>query len=285
MIIARTIAEVRQAFAEARSAGRRVGFVPTMGALHAGHLSLVAAAKAQCDFVVVSIFVNPAQFAPNEDLDAYPRPVEADLAACRSSGVDVAFVPSVEEMYGDDGLTTVTAAENLSQTLCGRSRPTHFAGVCTVVARLFNIVGPCRAFFGAKDYQQAVIIRRMVADRNFPVEVVTCPIVREPDGLAMSSRNAYLDETQRRQATSLHEALQTAAKQIGGGCHDAMKVIQGMWALLAAKAPAGRIVYIQIVDPDSLEDVETVEQVVVIALAVWFGKTRLIDNVLVEAAK
>jgi pantoate--beta-alanine ligase len=286
MNVARTIRQTREAVAGARRAGRSVGLVPTMGALHEGHLSLIRAARDECGFTVVSIFVNPTQFAPGEDLDRYPRTPDADLDACRSLGVDLVFMPSVEEMYGPSGgrgATTVTV-EGLPDTLCGRSRPGHFAGVCTVVAKLFNIVLPDKAYFGRKDYQQAAIIRRMVADLDLPVEVVVCPTVREADGLAMSSRNAYLTPAERRQAPALHAALELAREMIASSRPPAAEVVEAVRRHLAGNAPDGEIDYVQVVNPDDLSDVESTEQAVVVALAVRLGRARLIDNMRVDAA-
>lgn len=266
----------------AKSAGKIVGFVPTMGALHAGHLSLIEAAKARSDFVVVSIFVNPAQFGPNEDLQAYPRTPQEDLSACQQQDVDVVFMPSVETMSGPGPLTEVTV-RHLSSTLCGRSRPGHFAGVCTVVAKLFNIIEPDKAFFGAKDFQQAVIIRRMTDDLNFSVEIIVCPTVRQADGLAISSRNEYLSREQRGQATALFGALSLAERMIHTSCTPTGEVIEAMQRYLAEHAPEGTVDYIQIVDPNSLRDVETIKGSVCVALAVRIGRVRLIDNILVDS--
>ncbi len=281
MKIVTTIAEVRSLVAQARAGGQCVGLVPTMGALHEGHLSLIDAASSECDFVVVTIFVNPTQFAPGEDLAAYPRTAQADHAGCEARGVDVLFQPTTEEMYGGGGLTEVTVSK-LSQTLCGRSRPTHFVGVCTVVAKLFNIIPADRAYFGAKDYQQVAVIRQMAADLNFPVEVVTCPIVREADGVAMSSRNVNLNPTERKQAPVLHTALRAAAETIGQTHPPAGQVIADILARLAADVSDGEVDYVQIVDPQTLADVEQTDRPVLIALAVKFSQARLIDNMLVD---
>lgn len=280
MNVAKTIEQIRALVAKAGDAGRTVALVPTMGALHAGHLSLIDAGAAQCDFVVVSIFVNPAQFAPGEDLAAYPRTPEADLAACEARGADVVFMPTAREMYGPGGLTKVTV-ERLGEGLCGRSRPAHFAGVCTVVAKLLNICRPDKAFFGAKDFQQVAIIRRMAADLNFPVEIVLCPTVREADGLAMSSRNSYLSENERGQATALYESLRLAERMIRASAPPG-EVAETMRKHLAEWAPSGKVDYIEIVDPDELTNVETTDRPVLVALAVKFSRARLIDNLLVE---
>ncbi|MFW6062282.1 MAG: pantoate--beta-alanine ligase [Planctomycetota bacterium] len=277
MKIAKTIADVRPAVAAARREGQTIGLVPTMGALHEGHLSLIDAAADGCDYVVVSNFVNPTQFGPNEDLETYPRTPDADRAACQVRGVDVVFEPPVEEMYPREELTTVQVRD-LSDRLCGARRPGHFTGVCTVVSKLLHIVLPDRAYFGEKDYQQAVIIRRTVEDLNFPVEIVTCPTVRETDGLARSSRNAYLTAEERQQAPALHESLQLARGMIEDRHPPAGEVLDAMREHLAACAPDGREDYIEIVDPETLESVEDTDRTVVIAMAVYLGSARLIDN-------
>ena len=278
-----TIAEVRRIVSEARAAGRTVGFAPTMGGLHDGHLSLIDAAGRACDFVVVSIFLNPTQFAPGEDLSTYPRSIESDLSACEACGADLVFVPDVETMYPGNALVTV-AVSDLTETLCGRSRPTHFAGVCTVVAKLFNIVLPDKAFFGQKDFQQLAIITRMVADLDIPVEIVSCPIVREPDGLAMSTRNQRLGDSERSQAIALHGALVLANEQIRQFNPPAVEVIASAREHIRANAPDGEVDYIQIIDPLTLLDVETTDRPVLVALAVKFPGARLIDNMLVDSA-
>ncbi len=283
MKVTEGIDETLRVLAEARRAGRTVGLVPTMGALHEGHLSLIAAAAGECDFVVVSIFVNPTQFAPGEDLDAYPRPVEADLAACREHGVAMVFAPTEAGMYPRGRTMTEVAVDALSGALCGASRPGHFAGVCTVVAKLFNIIQPDKAFFGAKDRQQAIIIERMASDLDFPVEIVVCPTVREADGLAMSSRNAYLSAEQRSQAAALWGSLKLAERMIRESRPPAAEVLGTVRRFLADEAPLGEIDYVQIVDPQTLADVETTERRVLVALAVRFGHARLIDNVVVDA--
>lgn len=282
MKVLREIDDVRGLVTEAKAAGRTVGLVPTMGALHAGHFSLIDAARKDCDVVVVSIFVNPAQFGPTEDLAAYPRTPEADHAGCDARGVDVIFEPDVETIYGGDSLTEIRVRE-LSETLCGRSRPVHFAGVCTVVAKLFNIVPADKAYFGAKDYQQAAIIKRMAADLNAPVEIVVCPTVRESDGLALSTRNNYLSADERGQAAELYGALSMAAEMIRSSRPPAADVIAAIGRHLAERAPLGEIDYVQIVDPDDLTDVKNTGGPVVIALAVRFGGARLIDNMRVDA--
>ena len=273
--------DVPRNVAEAKAAGKAVGLVPTMGRLHEGHFSLIDAAKAGCQYVVVSIFVNPTQFGPQEDLAAYPRSPEEDKAGCRSRGADLVFVPSVETMYGGGPLTTVAVA-GLAETLCGRSRPAHFAGVCTVVAKLLNIVQPDKAYFGAKDYQQSLIVKRMVEDLDFPVQIVVRPTVREADGLAMSSRNEYLTASHRKQAVAINGALGAAEEMIRKSHPPAAEVVRAMVDHIAANAPDGRIDYVQVVDPRDLHDVGTTDGPVLVALAVRFGEARLIDNVLVD---
>ena len=280
MKLAKTITEVRTLVAEAKTGGRRIGFVPTMGALHAGHISLVTAAKSQCDFVVVSIFVNPTQFAPGEDVDAYPRPLDDDLAKCDQAGVDVVFAPSAEQMYPQKNLSWVEV-EKLTKPLCGQSRPAHFKGVTTVCAKLFNIVGPDVAYFGQKDAQQAIVIKRMVDDLNMPLKIVTCPTVREKNGLAMSSRNAYLSEDEKKQATLLYAALRECELLIAADLRDSKALIGEMRKLLAIGKDI-KVDYISIVNADTLQEIDIVRGKVLIALAVKVGTTRLIDNVLLE---
>ncbi len=280
MNVVTTITETRAILAQARQAGKSIGLVPTMGALHAGHASLIDAAARECEVVVVSIFVNPTQFGPNEDYEKYPRALQADCALCEEHGAAVIFAPSPTEMYGPDvraSATTVSVAK-LSETLCGRSRPGHFAGVCTVVAKLFNITQPDRAYFGAKDFQQVTILRRMACDLNIPVDIVTCPIVREADGLAMSSRNAYLSAEERKQAPALHAALQQARERVNNKHPSSQEVIQAIRDSIVAHAPLGVVDYIQLVDPETLEDVPTTDRPVQAVLAVRFGGARLIDN-------
>jgi pantoate--beta-alanine ligase len=283
MIVCKTLAEIRQAVSAARKSGRSIGFVPTMGALHDGHLSLIRASREQCGFVVVSLFVNPTQFGPTEDYARYPRHEAADLAACEQAGVDAVFLPSVAEMYPVGPRATVTVGR-LGEVLCGRSRPGHFAGVATVVARLLGIVAPDTAFFGAKDFQQTVVVCRMVAEQNSPVRIVVCPTVREADGLAMSSRNACLSADQRRQAAALSGALALARDLIARTHPPASAVVAAMREHLTRRAPDGRIDYIAVVDPQELSDVTATDRPVLVALAVKFGDTRLIDNVLLPPA-
>ena len=282
MNVVKTIEHVRRSVGQAVTEGKAVGLVPTMGALHEGHFSLIETARTQTDFVVVSIFVNPTQFRANEDLSNYPNTPEADLAACEQRGVDLVFSPHAEAMYPSGSLTEVTVRQ-LSETLCGRQRPGHFDGVCTVVAKLLNIVRPEKAYFGAKDFQQSVLVRRMVRDLNLPVEIVVCPIIREADGLAMSSRNAYLTPRQRRQAAELSRSLRLGQEMIRKRHPASEEVIAAIGEYLSGNAPDGEVDYIQIVDPERLTDVERTDAPVVIALAVRFGAARLIDNMLVDS--
>lgn len=275
-----SISETRQLSRQFRSKGARLGLVPTMGALHEGHLSLVRAAKANSDVVAVSIFVNPTQFGPNEDFARYPRNLEKDCELLEREGVSLVFAPSVEEMYPRSAVTSITV-EGLSERLCGKSRPGHFRGVATVVAKLFNIIEPDIAFFGQKDAAQVAVIKRMVRDLNMPVQIEVCPIVRENDGLALSSRNAYLSPDERKMALVLHASLQRAQKVFDDGERAAPKI-----AAEAKKAfvwqPAVRLDYFEIVDPESLEPVETITQKSLVAVAAFVGNTRLIDNLLLE---
>ena len=278
-----TIGSLREQLQSCRRVGRRIGLVPTMGALHAGHMSLVGAARRQCDVVVLSIFVNPTQFGPNEDLARYPRTVQQDLHLCRQGGVDMVFMPSVNEMYPQPPVTQVNVPA-LAGRLCGLHRPGHFAGVCLVVAKLFNIVGPDVAFFGAKDFQQSAVIRRMVQDLDMPLRVEVCPTIRESDGLAISSRNAYLSPANRQAAPALYEALQQAAEAIRRTRPSASQVITTIRQHLASRLGEHEVDYVSVVNPDTLEDVEKAEPPVLVAMAVRLGQTRLIDNILVEAA-
>src|SRR5580698_3953595 len=279
MRICTTIEDMRSACRAARRGGR-MGFVPTMGALHEGHLSLVRAARSSCDVVAASIFVNPAQFGPGEDLAKYPRHFERDRGLLEKHGVELLFAPSVEEMYPAGVVTWVTVDE-LSDKLDGRSRPGHFRGVTTVVAKLFHVVEPDAAFFGQKDAAQVAIIRRLVRDLNFPVEIVACPIVREADGLAMSSRNVYLDPRQREQALVLQRALARVKKSWEAGERDSAKLMaEGREE--GAEEKSVRLDYLEIVDPDSLDPVEDVGDGALVAVAAFVGSTRLIDNVLLQ---
>ena len=285
MMIEKTVEDIRKFVRKARLAGKTIGLVPTMGALHEGHMSLIDAAVKVCDVVVVSIFVNPTQFGPNEDLSRYPRTPEKDIENCRKHGASAIFMPEVNEMYPAGGDLTQVSVKKLGDGLCGASRPGHFTGVCTVVSKLFNIVLPDKAFFGQKDYQQATIIRRMVADLNFPVEIIVCPIVREADGLAMSSRNVYLSPEHRRQALALSQSLKLAQEMIEKSHPSTADVIQAVRQHIGQAAPDGVIDYVQIVHPATLEPVKSTSVPVCIALAVKFGSTRLIDNIVVDSTR
>ena len=280
MKIFTTIDEMRSASHAVRKPGSPLGLVPTMGALHEGHLSLVRAARASCDAVAVSIFVNPTQFGPNEDLAKYPRSFERDRELLEREGVDVLFAPSVEEMYPGGTVTWVTV-EGLSSKLDGRSRPTHFRGVTTVVAKLFHIIEPDVAFFGQKDAAQVAVIRRMVRDLNLPVEIAVCPTVREADGLAMSSRNAYLDAGQRKQALVLHRSLMRVKQLADAGERSAAKLAAAGREEFAAERSV-RLDYFEIVDPETLDPVAEVSKRALVAVAAYVGPTRLIDNVLLQ---
>lgn len=276
-----TIDEVRCAVRQARERGRSVGFVPTMGALHEGHASLIRAARAETGFVVVSIFVNPTQFGPHEDLDRYPRQLESDVALCGREGADLVFAPAAGEIY-PPGYCTFVEVPGLQDGLCGASRPGHFRGVATVVLKLFNIVQPDIAYFGQKDAQQARIIEQMVRDLNVPVRVRIGPTVREADGLARSSRNQYLDPSQRRHATVLWSALQEARELIRAGEADA-SVVRALLATRVSATPGAELDYAEIVDANTLRPVDQIAGDILVALAVRFGDTRLIDNLLLKA--
>lgn len=258
-----------------------IGFVPTMGYLHEGHLSLMKAAKAENQVVIVSIFVNPMQFGPNEDFEAYPRNPERDQMLMESVDVDYAFMPTAKMLYPEGYVTTVEVTGNITAQLCGESRPGHFKGVTTIVNKLFNLVQPDRAYFGQKDAQQVAVINKMVTDLNMPVKVVTCPIVRESDGLALSSRNVYLSEDERREALCLSGAIGIATRLVLAGEKDPQIVLDGM-AKRFSEAKGARVDYASIVDADSLLPVDRITGRILIAVAVFFGKTRLIDNALVE---
>jgi len=274
------ISEVRQEVRAARAAGRRVGLVPTMGALHEGHASLLRAARADGRLAVVSLFVNPTQFGPNEDFGRYPRPVERDLDLCRREGADLVFAPSAAEMYPPGFATTIRVAR-LSEKMCGALRPGHFDGVCTVVAKLLAIVQPDAAYFGEKDAQQLAIVRRMAADLDLVVEIRGCPTVREPDGLAMSSRNVYLSPAERQRALALSAALAVAREDVLAGERDAGKLATQVRRRLEA-AEGVDVQYVAVVDPDTLDDLARVEDKVLVAVAAKVGATRLIDNVLLR---
>jgi pantoate--beta-alanine ligase len=275
-----TVAEVRAAVAAARRDGKSVGFVPTMGGLHEGHAALVRAARAASGFVVVSIFVNPTQFGPKEDYAKYPRTLEADQRICTEAGADLIFAPPVGEMYPERSVTFVEVTE-LDAVLCGASRPGHFRGVATVVLKLFNIVCPDLAHFGAKDFQQARIIRQMVRDLNVPVEVRVEPTVREADGLALSSRNRYLSAAERAVAPRIYQALQGIRARALAGEIDASRLESALAAQLEA-IPGARVDYARIVDADTLRPLARLDRPAVAAVAVLLGTTRLIDNVTIQ---
>jgi pantoate--beta-alanine ligase len=280
MKLLKTIDEMRALRTATRQSGKRLGLVPTMGALHEGHLSLVRASREKSDIVAVSIFVNPTQFGPNEDFARYPRNLDNDSKMLEREHVDVIFAPAVDEMYPAGAITWVTV-EGMSDRLCGKSRPGHFRGVTTVVANLFHIIEPDIAFFGQKDAAQVAIIRRMVRDLNMPVAIEVCPIVRELDGLALSSRNAYLNPEERKSALVFHRALQQAEKLFNEAERDSAKLIAAGKQEFSTE-PKARLDYFEIVDPDSLEPVTTISNRVLIAVAGFIGNTRLIDNVIVD---
>jgi pantoate--beta-alanine ligase len=284
MKVAKTIKSVRIFVNAARNAGRTIGFVPTMGALHEGHISLIDRCVKNCDFVVVSIFVNPTQFGPKEDLAKYPRPIRSDLQLCRKHNVDVVFVPGVKEMYQTEGLTWVSV-DKLGEPLCGRFRPRHFRGVATVCAKLFNIVAPDVAYFGQKDAQQVAVIKRMVADLNFPLKIVACPTVRAADGLALSSRNRFLSPQQRKDAACIYRSLQTARKMINAGVKNPKTIVAKTRKMLHTAESISSIDYVSIVDADTLQDLRRIAGRVLIAAAVRIGSTRLIDNILVDVRR
>lgn len=272
--------ELRAVCDDTRATGGRVGFVPTMGYFHAGHRSLMHAARADNDLVVVSLFVNPLQFGPTEDLAAYPSDPERDAAAAAAEGVDVLFTPTNDEVYPRPVVTNVHV-DGLTAGLCGRTRPTHFDGVTTVVAKLFSMVGPCRAYFGRKDAQQLAVVRRMVADLDMPIDVVGCPLVREPDGLAMSSRNAYLEPDDRRAATVLSRALHEAAAEIVNGQREADHLHRVIAGLIATE-PRVQLDYAEVVDAHDLTPVTEITGAVLVAVAANVGRARLIDNMTVS---
>ena len=276
MRIVPTIAELRATLDAERCAGRTVGLVPTMGALHAGHGSLAARAAAECDVVVVTVFVNPLQFGAGEDLDAYPRDLEGDAALAEAAGASLVFAPSVAEMYGEGTETTVHVA-GPSQGLEGGSRPTHFDGVATVVAKLFNAAGPCRAYFGEKDFQQLAVVRRMATDLSFPVEIVPCATVRERDGLAMSSRNRYLSADEREAAAVLNRALRSGVALVTAGERDPVAVRDLVEGIVTAE-PLADLDYVAVVDAASLREVSPLAGEIRLLVAARFGPARLIDN-------
>lgn len=281
MLVKTSVKETREAVSAARGRGLTVGLVPTMGYLHEGHLALVRQARSECGFVVVSVFVNPLQFGPREDFRTYPRDLQRDLSACERTGADLVFHPAAEEIYPPRFSTHVEVA-GLSSVLCGASRPTHFRGVATIVTKLLNIVRPDRAYFGRKDYQQTVVVRRMVTDLDLGVEVVVVPTVRHEDGLAMSSRNAYLNRSERRAATVLYKALDLASERTAAGQTDGVALCAELEEYLEAE-PLARVDYVAVADPETLQPLERLSGTFLVALAVYIGSTRLIDNRLITA--
>lgn len=280
MEVVKTIKKVRELVDTARKAGKTIGFVPTMGALHAGHMSLINNAVNRCDFVIVSIFVNPTQFAPSEDFDQYPRDLEADSAKCKQAGVDVIFAPDADQMYPCENVSWVNV-EKVTANLCGLSRPTFFRGVATVCTKLFNIVRPDVAFFGQKDAQQAIVIKRMVQDLNMPLTIEVCPTVREKDGLALSSRNQYLSQEQRKEALLINKALKNCESMIQFGERNCKTLINKIHEILDQGKQVD-IDYIKIVDIETVEDIEQIAQKALIAVAAKVGNTRLIDNIMID---
>lgn len=280
MKIVHTVKEVKEVVNQWKKEGKSIGFVPTMGYLHDGHKSLIDRAVKENDKAVVSIFVNPIQFGPNEDLESYPRDMERDSKLCENAGVELIFAPEPKEMYGDRFYSFV-GVNTLTEELCGKSRPVHFQGVCTVVCKLFNIVTPDRAYFGQKDAQQLAIIKRMVADLNMNLTVIGCPIVREADGLAMSSRNTYLNSEERKAALVLKNSLDLAREIIKGGETDGKTLLSRMKEFIE-KEPLAKIDYVELVDTLTMQPVKEVSEDSMIAMAVYIGKTRLIDNMLIS---
>lgn len=280
MNIVKTIEEVRNQVKQWKREGKSVGFVPTMGYLHEGHQSLIERAHEENDKVVVSIFVNPTQFAPTEDLESYPRDFERDSLLCEEAGADLIFHPEVEEMYVKNASTFVDM-EGLTKELCGKSRPIHFRGVCIVVSKLFNIVTPDKAYFGEKDAQQLAVIKRMVRDLNFGIEIIGCPIIREGDGLAKSSRNTYLSSDERKAAVVLNKALLKGKEAIADGEESAAKVKDIIHEVIANE-PLANIDYVEVVNFDTIEPIDTINGSILVAIAVYIGKTRLIDNFILE---
>lgn len=281
MQVTKTIKATREQIREWKKAGYSIGLVPTMGFLHEGHASLIRKCREENDKVVVSVFVNPTQFGPNEDLEDYPRDFERDCALCESIGADLIFHPEPEEMYQD--ACAYVSINTLSDTLCGKTRPIHFKGVCTVVSKLFNIVTPDNAYFGQKDAQQLAIIRKMVKDLNFDIRIVGCPIIREDDGLAKSSRNTYLSAEERKAALCLSRAVRKGQEIVSKGC-TSESVMEEMRAIVESE-PLARIDYISVVDALTMQPVEKVDRDVLVAMAVYIGKTRLIDNFSYEVQK
>lgn len=279
MRVTSDIQEIRAFVKKNRAEGKTVALVPTMGFLHEGHASLIKRAHEENDIVVVSVFVNPTQFGPNEDYEAYPRDIEKDSALCEKMGASIIFHPTPEVMY--PGNYTSVSIKTLSENLCGLSRPVHFGGVCTVVSKLFNIVTPDRAYFGQKDAQQLAIIKQMVKDLNFDIEIVGCPIVREADGLAKSSRNTYLSEEERKAALVLSKAVFKGQELVNNGLTDATELVNKMKAVIEPE-PLAKIEYIKVVDGLTMQDISEIKKPTLIAMAVFIGKTRLIDNFIVD---
>lgn len=283
MRVIRNISQMRQFSENIRTQGKRIAFVPTMGFLHKGHLSLIDYGRKNAHVLIISVFVNPTQFGEGEDLQQYPRDLGRDCKLARKAGVDVVFVPEVSEMYPKDFQTYVTV-ESLSQLLCGAFRPGYFRGVTTVVAKLFNIIRPHIAIFGKKDFQQWVIIRKMVEDLKFDIEVIGLPTLREHDGLAMSSRNGYLTKKERASALSLYQSLNMAEAMVASGEKDASQIVCKIKDFILSK-PYTKIEYVKICSPDTLKDIETLEDKALLAMAVKVGRARLVDNALLEVAK
>jgi pantoate--beta-alanine ligase len=281
MDIIKSIGDLRKAVRNARSAGRTIGVVPTMGCLHEGHLSLMRRARQENDLVVATVFVNPTQFGPNEDFDAYPRNAQRDIDLMQAENVDIAFLPEADDLYPDGYATYVEVQGPMTRTLCGASRPGHFKGVTTIVAKLFHLTAPHRAYFGQKDAQQVAVIRQMARDLDFDLDVVACPTVREPDGLAMSSRNGNLSKSQRMDAVVISQALFEARDMIAAGETQADKVIDHIHTRIEAVEQAD-IDYLSVVDFNTLKDLEVLDGSVLIAVAVKFGNTRLIDNLAID---
>lgn len=277
MTVATKISEVRQQVKDWKRNGLTVGLVPTMGYLHEGHASLIKASVEHCDKTVVSVFLNPTQFAPNEDLESYPRDFDNDKKLCEEMGADLVFHPEVSEMYDEDSSTFVEILSDMPKQLCGKTRPIHFRGVCTVVSKLFNIVTPDKAFFGEKDAQQLAIIRKMVKDMSYGIEIIGCPIVRESDGLAKSSRNTYLNDEERKAALCLSKAVNLGKELIANGEKNAETVISKMKELINSE-PLAKIDYVEAVDGVTMNPVKEIKENTLVAMAVYIGKTRLIDN-------
>lgn len=284
MVITGSIEKVRKISRKKTKLGKIVGFVPTMGALHKGHLSLVKRARKECDFLIVSIFINPTQFGSGEDYERYPRNLAKDKRQLKNEGIDLLFLPKVSTMYSPDGVSVYAYENDLSRVLCGKSRPGHFKGVCTILVKLFNIVKPDIAYFGQKDYQQTLIVKKLVKDFHFPIKIRVLPIIRDQDNIAGSSRNAYLRGQARKSSRCLYQALRLAKELINSGEKDPKRVISRMKQLVKSTELA-RIDYVEMVDPDNLKKVKKIRGKVLIALAVYIKKVRLIDNIILNAKK